>query len=122
MDDAEGRRLPGNLWPVAADVREDRESRLWVAVRVPDMQWPNAVSTVASIEGERVVINDPKRARDTIVDVFDLQAGTLLVSARFDPSLYAFIGDDEIVSSSHEEDGSSRVHIWRLSLHHPPPR
>ncbi len=121
MKDAQGRRLPGKLWPTGKDVREDDSGRLWVAVSVPDLEWPEFVTISGSIEGEYTEILDHQRAFDTVIEVIDIQTGALLTSTRFDQSLYTFMSDDEIVSSSHEEDGSTRVHVWRLSLQYIPP-
>jgi hypothetical protein len=122
LEDDQGRKLPPQLWPAASDIRADREERLWVTAQIPDERWPGAVTTVSTVEGESIRINDRVQARDTIVDVLDLQSGALLVSARFDQALWAFVGEDEIVSTSLEADGSTRAHIWRLALHEPPPR
>ncbi len=85
------------------------------------MDWPSGVTVSGSIEGEYTEILDRQRAWDTFIEVIDLQTGTLLASTRFDPSLFKFIGDDEIVSSSYEEDLSTRIHVWRLSLQYPTP-
>jgi hypothetical protein len=116
MEDTEGKRLPANLWPAGVDVREDRSGRLWTLSLVPDRRWPSGVSRVSTGEGEYAMLVNRQLAQDTVVDVFDLETNTLFASARFDQRLWAFIGNDEIISSWYEEDGSSRVQVWRISL------
>jgi hypothetical protein len=58
---------------------------------------------------------DPQRSTDTIVELIDPVANSLIARGRFDESLLP-LGTDRAYSIFEESSGDRRIQIWRLQL------
>jgi hypothetical protein len=105
--------------PRIVSISEDDLGRLWVAVRVHDPRWKEAVTFDTRRGGEAAMvarISNPDRANDTIIEVIDGSTGQLLVSQRFDDSWLQFVQPDRILKQSATRDGDVETQLFLLTL------
>jgi hypothetical protein len=72
-----------------ASIHQDENGRLWILISVADARWRTAVKAG---EPRHVVITDPVKYTDMIIDVIDPARGELIASQRFDDTPPWFVG------------------------------
>jgi hypothetical protein len=91
--------------PWTAAIRHDAQNRLWIAIWVADANWqPQEAGAGFS----------PARARDTILEVIDLDALSLLASTRIDGVVSDFVGEDMMITREEDPTGLVHLAIWKL--------
>lgn len=99
--------------PIVVSIAEDDRGRIWVMMYVADRNYEPQVDP--DYHGPI----DPEmrhRARDTVVEVLDLRAGTVVARARNDRVLWPHIGHMLIGQKDEAPDGSLRFGVYRLRL------
>ena len=106
--------------PRVTSIHEDEAGLVWVTVQVsaPPAQWNEALGEPRSAPNGRTTYPRQMRGRmyHTLIEVFDVRAGTLLVSRRFPFSVTDALGDGEYAAYRQDEDGVPYVDIWRVEL------
>ena len=92
--------------PTLRSIRQDEEGLLWVLIPVPD---PNAPEEVGPGS------HPPDAVWDTVIEVIDPAAGTLVASVRH-PRLFERWADDLLYSWSDEPDGVPRLRVFRAEV------
>jgi hypothetical protein len=99
--------------PIVFDARLDAGGRLWVAVAVPSARWREALTE--SPDGSLQF--DESKGQDLVLEVLDVERGTLLTSRRLaDFSLARFVGDELVATYREDEAGFPFLDIWRVSF------
>ncbi|MEO5826911.1 MAG: hypothetical protein ABIR59_13555 [Gemmatimonadales bacterium] len=103
--------------PSVQDAWFDSAGRFWVLGKALDEHWKKGVDRdVDSATDTTTTIDDPDKAHDTIVEVFDVASWKILAEARFDPS-YPFAVERGIVMRVRVENGGRRrAELARLVL------
>lgn len=99
--------------PFVVSIAEDDGGRIWVMMYVADRNFEPQVGP-----DDHIPITEEMRhrARDTVVEVLDPRAGTVLARARNDRVLWPHVGH-MLVGQKHEAlDGSLRFGVYRLRL------
>ncbi len=99
-----GRMPDGGVRPNIAGASIDQHDRLWVALNMPE---PNAEELV-----EQGRVSD---AFHGIIDVRDLETGTLLASRRVEDYLWGFADSGELISYI-ETPHVVALRLWNVSL------
>lgn len=99
-------------------VREDDDGLLWVASVVPDNNWAEGLRSSVGRSGRTLYgVDELNRYFDTIVEVIDPAAGTVMAtSERVDQALLGFLADGRAFSRRKTEIGIPILDIWRLEL------
>ena len=106
--------------PRITSIHEDATGLVWVTVQVsaPVDQWNAALGEPRRAANGRVTYPRQMRGRmyHTLIEVFDVGAGTLLASRRFPFSVTDALGDGEYAAYRQDEDGVPFVDVWRVEL------
>ena len=106
--------------PRVTSIHEDGAGRVWVTVQVsaPSDQWNAALGEPRRAPNGTVTYPQQMRGRmyHTLIEVFDVRAGTILVSRRFPFHVVDALGDGEYAAYRQNEDGVPYVDIWRVDL------
>jgi hypothetical protein len=101
-------------------LREDPEGRLWVLVHVADAVWSDGLaSTRTTPEGGFWVVDSHDDVYDTILEVIDVDAATVVACQRLPMYLVRFVDDNDDLLAygySQDEDGIPTISIWQLGL------
>jgi hypothetical protein len=110
--------------PGINSISQDENGYLWVMIDVADAEWEkhwrnrDYSKDPVGETGQRTP-RDANRnlLHDTIVEVFDLATGRLIVSQRF-PQYFkgGFIRGQRVLHYEEDEQGSDRAHIYQLKL------
>lgn len=102
--------------PRIRDLHVDSAGLVWVLVTVADRRWSEGVEP-SEFGPTGYAIGDRHRFFDSIVEVIDPVAGTLVGTTRLDEALHAFVGDG-LVSSYELDLMASRVliGIWEVTV------
>jgi hypothetical protein len=100
--------------PYIQGVFQDAVGLLWVHIAVPDPRRP----AMPRIENNAAAGAARSNATyNTIIEVIDPAAGTLLATARFQQFFHLAIQPGLLVMNVEDADGfESRLHVWRLQL------
>jgi hypothetical protein len=116
---ARARPAPGEPpRPTLMALREDARGRLWTLVRVADPAWERA--TVYPVDSalrrrDPVAQYDLAELYDTIVEVFDVRCGTLLLSERLPMLVAGFLDDDHLLEwRVRGVAAPPRLGVWRV--------
>ena len=103
--------------PGIMDLRMDSAGMLWVIVHVADEQWTSGLGNVRGMYNRQVRgIADENKYWDSIIEVIDPVAGTLVAAQRFDQPLQ-WIGESAYASSYRQSaEGVPFVDVFRVSL------
>jgi hypothetical protein len=103
--------------PGIVDLRMDSAGRLWVIVHVADEKWTSGLGNVRGMYNRQVRgIADTDNYWDSIIEVIDPVAGTLVASQRFDQALH-WISESAYASTYRQSaEGVPFVDVFRVSL------
>jgi hypothetical protein len=90
-------------------------NELWVVSVVAASDW-SPIEDTTEIYKAGLTEELKSRFYDSIIEVFDINNGTLLASQRFDQTLGRFVGDRMTYSYTGDEAGNTVYTIWRLKL------
>lgn len=114
IDAAEGADTPR---PSVQDAWFDAAGRFWVLGKALDEHWKKGVDrAVDSVADTTTTIDDPDKAHDTMVEVFDVAAWKMLAEARFDPSYPFAVEPGVLMRVRVENGGRRRAELARLVL------
>jgi hypothetical protein len=101
--------------PVARGMRDDGAGRLWVMINLAKKDWRKALGPprLVARSGARYTITSRPALYDTVIDVIDVERGTLLASQRFPEMMMFFLGDDLLASYREDVDGEPFIDLWR---------
>lgn len=99
--------------PILSQVQQDPSGLLWVTVFIADPNWRDAIELGGS---HGFQIADRDGYRDTVIDVIDPEAGTLMASRRIPQVLRQFVDAGLVGQTVYEDDLTPRFVVWRLSL------
>lgn len=106
--------------PRITSIHEDAGGLVWVTVQVsaPPDEWNAALGEPRRAPNGRATYPQQMRGRmyHTLIEVFDVGAGTLLASRRFPFSVTDALGDGEYAAYRQDADGVPYVDIWRVEL------
>ena len=102
---------------VIMDLRMDSTGKLWVIAHVADENWTSGLGNVRGLYNRQVRgVADANKYWDSIIEVIDPVAGTLVASQRFDQTL-RWIGESAYASAYREDaSGVPFVDVFRVSL------
>ena len=103
--------------PVIMDIRMDSTGKLWVIAHVADQNWTSGLGTVRGLYNRQVRgVADANKYWDSIIEVIDPVAGTLVASQRFDQIL-RWIGESAYASAYRQDaTGVPFIDVFRVSL------
>ena len=105
--------------PYIRSLVEDLDGLIWVEIVVADSNWKKGVKFDPSLPGERGMfpdIMDYDRAYDTVIEVFDPEKRTRIVSHRFDSMYSHFVAPNRIARPIVQPDGTFHIEIYSLRL------
>lgn len=92
---------------------EDDPNTMWVVAHVADANWER----VGDPGHVPAVDSDNNRFYDSIVEVWDLEAGRVIAQARYDEYLFGFRNGQAFVYTAREDEiGNPFYDIWRFRL------
>jgi hypothetical protein len=103
--------------PLIMDLRMDSTGKLWVIAHVADENWTSGLGNVRGLYDRQVRgVADANKYWDSIIEVIDPVAGTLVASQRFD-QLLRWI-DESAYARAYREDatGAPFIDVFRVSL------
>jgi len=110
---------PGPADPLQESPRLGPDGRLWTVVHVADDDWRESLGPTRSIlggDGPGVPSQNLGGYIDSVVEVFDVNSGQLLGSARVDPHM-TFISDlGHAYSYREDEYGQPFVDVWQFRI------
>lgn len=102
-------------------LREDDDGNVWTLIRVPSDRWAEALHpapTGAGPEIGRNVLGDLNVAYDTVIEVIDVEGGSIVASQQMDEALFDFVGDNEVAGPWRidDEEASFRLRLLKVAL------
>lgn len=114
VEELSQRSARGEPSPVLRSIDVDALGRIWVLISVADSRWSSAIRVTP---GRRFPeVTDPVRHTDTILEIIDPTAGTLLLSTRFDVPKLALLPGQWLVESREDAAGRPILQIARLRM------
>jgi hypothetical protein len=104
--------------PRIASMHVDAAGMKWVQIAVADARWRSAVKENKENPGH-ITILDPRKFRDTYIEVIDPNRKEVVASMRFDVSPGLFFAPGLAQASGELADGSPQVVVERWSLKRP---
>ncbi|MEX2284280.1 MAG: 6-bladed beta-propeller [Gemmatimonadota bacterium] len=103
--------------PGIMDLRMDSTGKLWVIVHVADEKWTSGLGNVRGLYNRQVRgITEANNYWDSIIEVIDPVAGTLVASQRFDQVL-RWISESAYASAYRQDaTGVPFIDVFRVSL------
>lgn len=95
---------------------EDSAGLVWVFTRIGDLRGPGARDTLSNLERSYSAPKDADLEYDTMVEVIDPVAGSVVVSQRFDDLFYLALGNGKVVHVDERPDGGVEIQVLRLRL------
>lgn len=109
--------------PRLSAIAEDAQGLVWVLASVPDPRYREAFAP--NMSPGRIDIVNRDLLSDTVIEVYDLRAGTLVATKRIPQALIAVIGRDarglQAVGEQRTEMGGWQMPVFRLELVGRPP-
>ncbi|MCC6318779.1 MAG: hypothetical protein IT361_13945 [Gemmatimonadaceae bacterium] len=103
--------------PAVSAMHEDDDGLLWVFLRVPAPDWPDAWPRAAHEGGEVDYRQlDLSRLFDSIIEVIDPRSGALMASERVAEWVIASLPGGRIAAVEVDADGATRVRVSRVGL------
>jgi len=92
--------------------------RLWVLGVIPDENWREGIAGNRRNEGGEPYfeLSDMRKYFDGLVEVYDVQAGRLLASQRFDQAFSYFIDRGLVASGQYDSNGRPVIEVFQLSV------
>lgn len=103
--------------PFLRTISVDSSGRIWTAVLVPDKNYRDALGPATVREGQTTydIVKGPEHLYDTMIEVIDPGAGTVVAHARTGHVIDRWIGDGRLVTYR-EADGVPVLDVWRIDL------
>lgn len=92
-------------------VQQDAAGRLWVLLHVAARDWRPGPEPPPRTSQP---LANNNRYYDTIVEIWDLQANKILVSARYEQRLYGFLNDQIVYTAREDAQGNPYYDVWKL--------
>lgn len=103
--------------PSVQDAWFDAAGRFWVLGKAIDEHWKKGVDRDAmGATDTATTIEDPDKVHDTMVEVFDVAAWTMVAEARFDPAYPFGVEPGVVMRVRVENGGRRRAELARLVL------
>ncbi len=101
--------------PTLIGVWVDTTDALWIAVLVPDPQWPSGLGPAVQAEGSTYYpVEDADRVFDTIIERVDSENGATLASWRIDPAVVRVVEPWILQSIRTDEEGWYQALLWQV--------
>ena len=112
--------IEGRLNPFVLDAQIDEYRRLWMLVLVRDRQWRQRVEWgregAPGVRGLQTDTGRDDHIYDSVIEVIDLDRGTVLATTRVDQVLWGFAGAGRAWEFAESEHGTGPIRIWQLIL------
>ncbi len=112
-----GPQLDAAPLPTLVDGWEDEAGRLWIMGKMADPNWRDGLLPGGIGDGApAVIIADPDRLYDTMLEVIDPATGAVLAATRLDPSFTMVLEPGVIGRMVARGQGVQQVELMRASL------
>lgn len=103
--------------PVIAGIRDWGDGLLMVVLRVADDEWRPMRPARIVQDHEVTSAAQNERLFDTVIEVLDTHAGTVVARTRVDERMTTLVGRNEVASyAEHGEWGEPKYVVWSIAL------
>jgi hypothetical protein len=102
--------------PVLTGIQSRDANTVWVASRVAAAEWRSGIGKPIQQNGRTYFDADDDVLYDSVIELWDLERGRVIVSERIPANIFGFVGPDIVWSTRRDVLGIPYIDIWRLDL------